>query len=336
MSEAPEPPPAPPPPVSGNRIALLGAPSSGKTSFLGAAWMAAIGASEEMGRWNVVAQGQRAERFIIEQTHYLTVARRFPEATAVPLAFTYNFRAEVPDRPDRPPGTVRAAAAEAAVSARPALRGYRRVDFSLDFFDAGGTEFAAERYGKHRGLADHLAAARRILVLVDPRGNGRQADYLAPHLERLSHGHRADGRLIDGRLPHRVAVCVSKFDDPMVFQLARRGGWVNQDTGGDPYVHPDDADGFAGWLAGTSPDTAAVRRLIGAYFLPGRVSWYVLSAVGFFRRPDGSMDLEDCSNAVPDEDGIPVLRAPARPLNVLEPLAALGRDRGGEDRHDHT
>lgn len=315
--ETPEAPPAPPPRVSGTRIALLGAPSSGKTSFLGAVWMAAIGASEELGRWNVVAQGQRAERFIIEQTHHLTVARRFPEATAVPVAFTYNFRAEVPDRPT---GTARAAAA------RPA-RGHRRFDFSLDFFDAGGAEFAAERYGKHRELADHLAGAQRILVLVDPRGSGRQAEYLAPHLERLSLGHRADGKLLDGRLPHQVAVCVSKFDDPLVFQLARRGGWVNQDSGGDPYVHPDDADGFAGWLAGSSPDTAAVRRLVGAYFLPHRVSWYVLSAVGFFRRPDGSMDLEDCSNAVPDEDGIPVLRGPARPLNVLEPLAALGRAR---------
>lgn len=64
-------------------------------------------------------------------------------------------------------------------------------------------------------------------------------------------------------------------------------------------------------------------RLVGEHFLPERVSWFVLSAVGFHRRPDGSLDPDDCYNVVHDGGGA-LLRGPARPVNVLEPLVALG------------
>ena len=288
------------------RIAVLGAPASGKTSFLGAAWTAAVRASAAGEPWGVVADDDAAERFIVRQTNHLTTRRRFPDATITSVAFSYHFRAGVPG-PVAATGT-----------------GSRRLAFRLDFFDAGGSEFGPRRYGADARLAAHLSGARRLLYLVDPFGAPGQSDYLRPHLEQLTHVLRGAGRLASGRLPHHVAFCISKFDQPKLFRLARAGGWVNQNAEGDPCVLPEDAGPFARWLAGRSPEMADVCRLAADHFLPDRVSWFALSSIGFHRRPDGSIDLDDCSNEAYDEQGEPVLRSPARPLNVLEPLTVLG------------
>ncbi|WP_328912113.1 MULTISPECIES: SAV_2336 N-terminal domain-related protein [unclassified Streptomyces] len=294
-------------PAPKDAIAVLGAPSSGKTSLLGALRLAAIRSPVGRGRWAIVPEDTTAEHFMILQSNYLAVERRFPDATLTPRGFTYRFLADLPD-PDSPDG------------------GRRQVDFGVDFFDAHGSEFM-HGHGMDPDVDRHLAAARRILLLVDPfpdkGGEGLQEENVAPPLRRLSGEYAARDRLIRDRLPHHVAVCVSKFDQPRLFALARSGGWVNQNADGDPCVAPEDAGPFAAWLAGHSTAVADVRRLVGEHFLPERVSWFVLSAVGFHRRPDGSLDPDDCYNVVHDGGGA-LLRGPARPVNVLEPLVALG------------
>ncbi|MEV6653626.1 SAV_2336 N-terminal domain-related protein [Streptomyces sp. NPDC051219] len=296
----------------GKRVAVLGAAHCGKTTFLAAAWLAAISVPEERGRWNIIARGESDEEFLVQQTRSLTVVRRFPEPTLTPKPFSYVFRAEL--RGTRTP-----------------FRSPERVDFTLDFYDAHGGHFLPRRYGKDPVLDAHLAHSNRILLLVDPfrAPNGDpQASYLAPHLSRLTSEFREHGRLEEGRLPHHVAVCLSKFDHPEVFREARAGNWVGQNEEGDPCVPPEDAERFIAWLARKSPDIKEIQRLVAENFIPERVSWFVLSAIGIHRRKDGSVDLDDCSNQTRDEDGTPMLRGEARPLNVLEPLIALGRARG--------
>ncbi|MDH2389285.1 SAV_2336 N-terminal domain-related protein [Streptomyces sp. HNM0663] len=293
------------------RVAVLGANMCGKTTFLAAAWLAAVNMPEERGRWNVIPKDGGAEDFLVQQTRSLARARRFPEPTLTPRHFSYVFRADLANL--RAPSERRL-----------------RVDFTLDLLDAGGGEFMHDRYGKDDAVNRHLGRSNRILLLVDPfspPSRQPQAAYLTPHLERLTRDHFESGRLELGRLPHRVAVCLSKFDDPRVFRDARRGNWVGQNEQGDPCVPPEDAEGFISWLGRSSQDIAEIVRLVRLNFLEERVHWFVLSAIGIHRRRDGSVDFDDCSNQTRDEDGIPMLRGQARPLNVLEPLVALGRTR---------
>ncbi|PWI06448.1 hypothetical protein DIZ27_33700 [Streptomyces sp. NWU339] len=287
-------------------IAVLGAAHSGKTTFLAAAGLAAAGAPLDLGRWNVIAESERAEQFLVQQTYALAVARQFPQATLGPSSFSYVFRAELTGR-----------------------RRPERIDFALDFCDVGGHEYQRENYGDNHILDAHLGRAGHLVILVDPTGSGPQAEFLAPHLERLLQEFHEQGRLVRGRLPHRVAFCVTKFDEPSVFQGARRGNWVGQNAQGDPCVPAVDAEGYIGWLADRSAYVARARALTKAYFLPDHVLWYAVSAIGFHRTRGGTLNLDDCSNQTHDEHGLPALRGPARPVNVLEPLIALGRASGG-------
>ncbi|WP_267242140.1 SAV_2336 N-terminal domain-related protein [Streptomyces sp. PR69] len=313
-ADAPAPIDAPAPaPAAGTRVAVLGANSCGKTTFLAAAWLAAVNTPKEQGRWNIVPMDGSAEHFLIQQTHSLALARRFPEPTLKPRPFSYVFRADLGG-----PQT-------------PADRRLR-VDFTLSLLDTGGGVLKRDKYGKDPAVDAHLGRSNRILLLVDPFSSAKrdsQAAYLTPHLERLTRDHFENGRLKRGRLPHRVAVCLTKFDDPRVFRSARRGNWAGQNGQGDPCVPHEDAEGFISWLGRSSPEIAEIVDLVRLNFLPERVQWFVLSAIGIHRRRDGSVDLDDCSNQTRDEDGIPMLRGPVRPLHVLDPLVALGRRRSG-------
>ncbi|MFF8531070.1 SAV_2336 N-terminal domain-related protein [Streptomyces sp. NPDC015532] len=286
-------------------IAVLGAANSGKTTFLAAASLAATTARPRLGRWNVVAESEQAENFLVQQTNALAVVRRFPEATMGPTAFSYVFRAEVTNG-----------------------RRVERVDFALNFCDVGGGEFRRENYGRNHVLDAHLGRAGHLVILLDPLSHGGQAGLLIPHLQRLAQEFHESGRLLKGRLPHHVAFCVTKFDDPAVFQDARRGNWVGQTSQGDPCVPAADAEDYIAWLSRSSADVAEARTLVLESFLAQRVSWYAVSAIGFHRTRDGFLNLDDCSNQTYDENGLRALRGPARPLNVLEPLIALGRASG--------
>ncbi|WP_392968048.1 hypothetical protein [Streptomyces sp. LN245] len=289
----------------GRTIAVLGAANSGKTTFLAAASLAATTARPRLGRWNVVAESEQAENFLVQQTNALTVVRRFPEATMGPTAFSYVFRAEVTNG-----------------------RRAERVDFALDFCDVGGGEYRRENYGRNHALDEHLGRAGHLVILLDPLNHGGQAELLIPHLQRLAQEFHESGRMLKGRLPHHVAFCVTKFDDPAVFQDARRGNWVGQTSQGDPCVPAADAEDYVAWLSRSSADVAEARALVLECFLARRVSWYAVSAIGFHRTRDGVLNPDDCSNQTYDENGRRVLRGPARPLNVLEPLIALGRASG--------
>ncbi|MGW3017381.1 SAV_2336 N-terminal domain-related protein [Streptomyces longwoodensis] len=298
-------------PPGNHRIAVIGAPQSGKTCFLGAAWLAALHAPRALGTWTVVPADASAERFIVQHTRSLAEELRFPGPTLAPEPFRYHFRGLLPPPADR-------------VVPEPE----RRIAFTLSLYDAGGAEYGWKRYGREPQLDDHLATAQSLLVMVDPEGSRRQADYLAPHLARLARDLRRRGRADGGRLPHRVVMCVSKFDRPRVIEMARFGGWLNKDDDGFPCVLPGDAAPFAAWLAERVPDMAGVLDLVDHYFDSERVTWSVLSAIGFHRGPDGVLDLDDCSNETRDVHGVPMLKGYARPKNVLEPLIRLGRLHG--------
>lgn len=131
------------------------------------------------------------------------------------------------------------------------------------------------------------------------------------------------------KLPHYVAVCVTKFDDPMVYRFARLNGYRNYDEN-DPYlfprVHDDDAEGFFKQLCDTSPmgDADLICNALTRYFQPERIRYFITSAIGFYRQGGRFRD-DDYQNAVEQGGGTYKIRGQIHPINVLEPILWLGQ-----------
>jgi hypothetical protein len=140
------------------------------------------------------------------------------------------------------------------------------------------------------------------------------------------------GQIRDGYLPQHISVCVTKFDDPLLFQQACRAGFVNSGDDGRPRVLDRHARRFfAALCEGTFWEEADergvhgpkfVRRMLEQHFHPDRTRFYVTSSIGFNLRPDGRFDPALYSMVRDEEDG-PRIIGPVEPINVLEPLVAL-------------
>lgn len=99
----------------------------------------------------------------------------------------------------------------------------------------------------------------------------------------------------DGPVPHPLAVCVTKYDEPDVLAEARAAGVLAvDDEGGTPTVPIDFAERFFDHLCDTG-GRAAVREAIKRHFAPESVRYFTTSSIGFHHDP-------------------------VRPVNVLEPL----------------
>lgn len=140
-------------------------------------------------------------------------------------------------------------------------------------------------------------------------------------LEVLCRGGSGQG---GWRLPHRLAVCVAKLDEPEVLAAARRAGLLTTVAGPTghpvPAVRPADAERFFDHLCDNALDGggALIRHAIKRYFRPERVRYFTTSSIGFYHdgRPD---DLYNMTTGGPG----PLLRGNIRPVNVLEPLLWL-------------
>ena len=109
------------------------------------------------------------------------------------------------------------------------------------------------------------------------------------------------GQDFDGVLPHHVAVCVTKFDEPRVLATARRMGVVTTDPE-DPYGFPRVRDGDARRVFAKlcNGDGEMVLNTMDRTFRRDRVRYFVTSAIGF-----------------PADPG------PVNPINVAEPVLWL-------------
>ncbi|MBB5872879.1 hypothetical protein F4553_006313 [Allocatelliglobosispora scoriae] len=122
-------------------------------------------------------------------------------------------------------------------------------------------------------------------------------------------------------LPHRIAVCVTKYDETEVYNQGCVGGFGTQgpDDTRTPRVSDVDAVDYLRWICrqhGADDVFAAIRNS----FDPERVRYFVTSATGFYVRPGESFDANDHANVEADGKSI---RGLVRPVNVLEPLIWL-------------
>lgn len=291
------------------KVMMWGAPGGGKTTFLAAL----RGACLQVPDWEMWGTTEADDEYLRELQDTLW-AGGFPPPNAT--GRTLNMRVSGPDPQRRLFGG----------------RRWIKFDLTVDdipggYYDPSATEFP----GAFENTVNLLAEARGLLYIYDPKRD-LDADenlnlrYLSSAVSRLR--GKLDGEGSDRKLPHYVAICVAKLDDPQVYDPAVEGGWVTSDQDGArmPRVADRDAKAFFEGLcerAGAA-NTRLLRAILRANFEESRTEFFVTSSIGFHLRPDGTFDDVDSNNVrmVGDEARI---RSGPTPINVLEPVWWLER-----------
>ncbi|MFF4353623.1 hypothetical protein [Streptomyces sp. NPDC001530] len=304
------------------RIGLWGAPGSGKTTYLAALPVAAM-QQQRHGDANWVVGGltQDANDFLVESVTQLTTQRTFPAATFATTGLSWSFTGE-----------------ERGLSAlRP--RG-RDVSFVLEIQDIKGEAFGTRTTGRVDPAAvDHLARSQGLVYLFDPlldaEEGTRSIDYFYATLNQISTRIRDEGRFHRSRLPHYVAVCVTKFDHPNVFRPSVEAQWVTQDQTGSrlPRVPAHLGSAYFDWICDDFRGNTArlVRDGLQNFFHHDRISYYASSAIGFRLNPQNIFDYRNYAN-VEIVEGVPRICTSPVPINVLDPLIDLERKIRGDRR----
>jgi hypothetical protein len=326
---APRQPPSGQPPAGprGNQegITLLGAPSSGKSTFLASLAIALLRQSASTpdfsGPWRVVGVDQAGSDALTRLTRTLTQDRLFPPATVGVERYHWELVGTISR-------TVR-------------LRFFRRerrpeaVTIPLDLADTPGGAANQAMAGPARweSLIDNLEHSKGIVFLFDPVHEFTTGDAFAHTFEVVNELSRRmrNRRLAGGRLPHHVAVCITKFDEVRVFETAERLGLIEYDTRGPgfPRVPDDEAREFFSYLCqvSRSGDADLVMSLLEQTFRPERIKYFISSAIGFYVNPrTRGFDRDNFQNHVPGQGRAEPARIRGRvhPVNIVEPMLWLG------------
>jgi hypothetical protein len=319
-----------------SKIGLWGASGSGKTSFLAALYVAA---NQNADNWRIIGVDQESVDFLTRMTDALTRRRIFPDKTEGIQNLGWTVVGET----------------ERTVGGRFRKRTEKvPLRFQLDLIDAAGGLFkgveegasdldddleldfdenrAEEAAGSDADqLVAQLAECDGLVYLFDPlreRENGDEFQHFQWALQHISFRCEQDGRF-DSYLPHRLAVCVTKLDDPKVFHTAKQRGYLTADPK-DPFLFPrvraDRAENLYLDLSKVSPTRSAlmVHDAIRKYFRPERVRYFATSSVGFFVGNGATrFQAANFQNVVPDRSNGRSIRGGIHPINVLEPLLWL-------------
>ncbi len=176
----------------------------------------------------------------------------------------------------------------------------------------------------------NLANSTGIVFFYDPIREHKFGDAFEHTFGVLA---ELDSRLKPhGRLPHYVAVCITKFDEPRMLDAANRMGIVDFDI--DPPYFPrvmeSDAREFFSRVCVVSKTRTARRVLpiLEETFEPARIRYFVTSAIGFYvDQSTGVFNPRDYQQHIPgatelDDHGR--VRGDVRPINVTEPIIWLG------------
>lgn len=311
-------------------VALWGAPASGKTCFLTALNSAVAQATPP---WSLVGSDRNSAEYLAECMINLIGRRMFPPATQTASQFRWLLSTEI------------------GITISPHWWKTRRfpLELNLEIFDAPGGAFRNNNGSSGRrgsasflGLDDfgesledatvsNLSNSDGIVFFFDPlreRELGDAFGYFQRVVTALEYRAKEEGRLDGQRLPHRLAVCVTKYDHPQIMDIARRGGYLTvapDDQFMLPRVADNRAEEFFEDLCKRSPtgEATLVQLAIKRHFHADRVRYFASSSVGFFLDRSQRFNVDDCYNVIERSDEIWMLRGTINPINVLEPLLWL-------------
>lgn len=334
------------------RVGLWGAPESGKTTYLAALSVAVqrFPAKDLM----IYGTDDSSTEFLEHHTTLLTRDRRFPPSTHMEqqLSWVVQMSAEVPvrkrfGRPGRAvvplelnldlldePGTIY----DSGGAGTPPGGGGGGAALGFDDEDDDDDETPGTGAGTSAvtedSVMDDLAGCDGLLLLFDPTREWKSGDaynYFQGTLLRIAQ-RRMPGRTEPGgRLPHYVAVCITKFDHPDVYWQAKRRGYRSF-SADDPYLFPRVPDELAEEFfidlvhQSERGNADLVPEALRRYFYPDRIRYFVTSAIGFhLSRRAARFQEQDFMSIVPQPGGDPLIRGAIHPINVVEPLIWLGQ-----------
>lgn len=313
-----------------HNIAMWGAPGSGKTTLL-AALFTALTRSDD--GWKIIGSDPASSDYLIERTNALLRGKVFPEASMALERYRWALIGPTLQKPDfwgrkakpRPP---------------------TRIDINM--IDAPGGLFGTAQHpagglsapdgsgdSRRQELLDNLELSRGLVFLFDPIREftfGDAFDHMHAPLTRLAERMLAADEFADGKLPHHIAVCVTKFDDPRVLETAEKRGLLTVDVD-DPYRLPRVTSEDAGELfrelcqVSASGNADLMLGALGQFFHPDRIRFFATSSIGFYvDRRTKRFDWDDFQNMVPGEaDEDLRIRGQLHPINVVEPMLWLGQ-----------
>ena len=302
----------------GRNITMLGAEQTGKTTFLGALRVALLRQSD-LG-WSLSGDNDRSAQALVKFVNDMTEDQVFPAPTGIIEGYNWSLEAELPGVRKRERWRFR--------------RTSQYVKIPLDLIDSPGESAdGAGVYGREssRRLVTSLARSGGIVLFFDPVREFNLGDAF-----RNMHGVLTQLKVemkYPGKLPHYVAVCITKFDDTAVYEAARKLRIVEFDP--MPPELPQVPDEFARELferlarlsKGNNADF--FLPMLRQTFREERIKFFVTSAIGFYVDPDyGVFDPDDYQNHISreitgDRDRI---RGGIYPINVIEPVLWLARN----------
>jgi hypothetical protein len=301
-------------------IAMWGATGTGKTTFLGAL---DIALNRKNYGLTMTGANDASVDMLIEMTETINDKHEFPPATESIDTFTWRLFSV------RPPQS--SLGATGPTPTRP-------HEITLKLTDPSGELMKSTRRGDpdRKKLIDEIVDSAGILFMFDPISEFERGDAFSTTnglLKELMVAYDNNDQVtFNGRLPHWVAVCITKFDEPRVLETARELGILRRDPKdphGTPLVHSNDARKLLNSLAqvsGSGDGELAVNALR-THFYPQRVEYFVTSAVGFYVDPrTKKFDFDDPQNLVKDRAGNTKsarIRGPVRPINIVEPVMWL-------------
>jgi hypothetical protein len=298
------------------RIGVWGSGRSGKSTFLAALPLAALRGPQ--GRsWMVSGTNEAAAEYLTTGMTRLVAGRRFPTPTQVTTPISWQFSGPAPH------------AGPLGLPDFLQRRGRSPVEFVLELFDPPGIRFEAGQIDSQ--LIEILANSAGILYLIDPLPTSTDAfTSFFGTLQQLSARVAANRQMLRGKLPHFVAVCITKFDDETLFRrLTAETTLVTQDESVHwmPRIKPDRTREYFDWVCERMLGGAAnvVRDCLDTFFHRKRVAFFASSAIGFRLNPHQVFDFRDFRNLSVSSNEEPLVRDMPRPINVLEPLIYLER-----------
>lgn len=311
--------PQPPPPQGPPGITMLGAAQTGKTTFLAALQIALL-RKPDLG-WSLRGDNAASTQALINFVDDMSDNHVFPRPTAAIENYRWSLEGEF--------------------HGKGPLRWhrwwFRRQDLlasiGLDLVDApGGSADGRQLFGRaiSERFVENLARSSGIVVFYDPVTEFDRGDAF-----RHTYGVLAQLRSLAerrGRLPHYVAVCITKFDEIRVFESAYKLKMLELGPEAEefPRVPEGDAEAFFGRLVrlSRSDNAGLILPMLHQTFRKERVRFFVTSAIGFYLNPTlGVFDPDDYQNHIPPAGPEPArIRGAIYPINVIEPILWLGEN----------
>jgi hypothetical protein len=296
---------------------MWGATATGKTTFLAALYTALL--DQDTG-WRLRGADQPSTEALVTLTSKLADDQVFPNQTVGIRDYRWSLVGEVPRaiKEWRWNGLHRRAL---------------QVEIPLNLVDAAGeVADGSKAYGREvtERFVDNLANSTGIVFFYDPIREFEHGDAFRHTFGVLT---QLDSKMASkGKLPHHVAVCVTKFDEQRVFDAAMAMRLIDYDDAapGLPRVPEVDAREFFSRLCAVSRTNTAHRvlPLLEQTFDSSRIRFFVTSAIGFYVNPHiGAFNSRDCQQHIPAaaSDEEPRIRGAIRPINVVEPIVWLGK-----------